>query len=86
MFIVLLNAITSSPVLACTVCKTNQPKILQGITHGSGPDSSWDYLIVAVMVAVVIGTLALSLRCLFDPRESTASHIKNSILNANTYE
>lgn len=65
---------------ACTVCKKQQPKILQGITHGAGPDSNWDYLIVATAVAVVLGTLAFSLRFLFRPGETNQDHIKNSIL------
>lgn len=78
----LANVATVSSVLACTVCKKNQPEILQGITHGAGPDSNWDYVIVSVMVAVVVGTFLLSIRYLINPRETKASHIKNSILES----
>lgn len=50
----LLNAVYA---LACPVCERNQPKILKGITHGAGPESKWDYLIVWIMVAIVFCTL-----------------------------
>ena len=33
--------------IACPVCEKQQPKILQGITHGSGPQSNWDYIIIS---------------------------------------
>jgi len=81
-----LCVLSTTSSFACVVCKTNQPKILQGITHGAGPDSNWDYLIVYVMVAVVIGTLALAIRHLVKPGESSAKHIKQIILNQNVYE
>ena len=72
---------TTSHALACTVCKKNQPEILQEITHGTGPESRWDYVIVIVMIAVVVGTLMMSIRYLVKPGEQTRSHIKHSILD-----
>lgn len=71
---------------ACTVCKTQQPKILQGITHGMGPGSYWDYLIVITAVAVVVGTLIFAVRFLLEPGETGSDHIKQRILNPNYYE
>jgi hypothetical protein len=76
-----MNAVGISSALACPVCKKNQPKLLQGITHGAGPDSNWDYLIVLLMIAVVVGTFILSARHLLKPGETNANHIKHSILN-----
>jgi hypothetical protein len=84
--LLLLSALNITSSLACAVCKKDQPKILQGITHGTGPDSNWDYLIVIVMAAVVAGTFILSARYLIKPGESTETHIKRSILKIETYE
>jgi len=68
-------------VLSCPVCDRNQPKLLQGITHGAGPESRWDYLIVWVAVAIVLLTLFFSAKWLIQPGEKSASHIKRLILN-----
>jgi len=71
---------------ACTVCKTQQPKFLQGITHGAGPESNWDYLIIATAVGVVVGTFTFSVQFLLKPGETNHDHIKRSILNPQFYE
>ena len=71
---------------ACTVCKTQQPKFLQGITHGAGPESNWDYLIIATAGAAVVGTFAFSIRFLLKPGEANHDHVKQSILNPQMYE
>ncbi|MES2702803.1 MAG: hypothetical protein V4649_09205 [Bacteroidota bacterium] len=65
----------------CPVCERNKPKALQGITHGSGPDSNWDYVIVAVMTVIAILTLVYSIKWLIRPNEKNANHIKYSFLN-----
>jgi hypothetical protein len=67
--------------IACEACKKQQPKLLQGVTHGGGPDSNWDYVIVAVMVAVTLYVLVATLRCMFRPAEKDEQHIKRTILN-----
>lgn len=67
--------------IACPVCERNQPRVLKGITHGAGPGSSWDYVIVWVAVFIVLGTLLLSVRWLIKPGETADTHIKRSILN-----
>lgn len=74
----LLNALY---VFACPVCERNQPKILKGITHGAGPESKWDYLIVWIMVAIVFCTLFFSIKWLISPGERSDGHIKRFILN-----
>lgn len=66
---------------ACDACEKQQPKILRGITHGAGPGSQWDYLIVAVAVVVVLLTLFFSVKWLVNPGEQSASHIKRFIFN-----
>jgi hypothetical protein len=67
--------------IACPVCERQQSKILRGITHGAGPDSSWDYIIVWTMVVIVLVSLCLSIRWLVRPGEKSDHHIKTLILN-----
>ncbi|MEA3425112.1 MAG: hypothetical protein U9R46_02575 [Bacteroidota bacterium] len=74
-----------SAVMACAVCEKQQPRILQGITHGSGPESNWDYLIISVTAAIVLVTLVLSIAWLIRPGERSDSHIKQWILKEEYY-
>lgn len=67
--------------LACEVCKTQQPKVTQSFTHGTGPDSRWDWMIVVVIAIITIYTFVYSLKYLIKPGEKDKNHIKNSILN-----
>jgi hypothetical protein len=71
----------SLSVVACEACRKQQPKLLRGITHGAGPDSGWDYLIVAIMIAITLYVLVATLKCLVKPAENGAEHIKRMILN-----
>jgi hypothetical protein len=68
-------------ILLCDACKKQQPKLLQGITHGTGPESSWDYLIVYVAVAIVLVSLFYSVKWLIRPGEKSSLHIKQFVLN-----
>lgn len=67
--------------IACDACKKLQPKALQGISHGGGPDSNWDYVIVAAMIIITVYVLVATVRCMLRPREENAQHIKRIILN-----
>jgi len=71
---------------ACPACEKAQPRILRGITHGAGPESRWDYLIVWIAVIITVLTLYYSIKWLIRPGETTANHIKHSILNNEPYE
>ncbi len=75
---VLLPAIT---VFACPVCEKQQPEILRGITHGAGPNSNWDYVIVWSAVVIVLFTLYFSVKWLIRPGEQSQTHIKRFILD-----
>jgi hypothetical protein len=68
-------------VFACDVCERNQPKLLKGITHGAGPESDWDYMIVSAAVVIVVSTLWFSVKWLIRPGEKSNQHIKRFILN-----
>ena len=76
----LLTIFTGTRLLACPACTLQQPRLLRGITHGVGPDSSWDYLIVSVAVAIVLFSLYFSVKWLIRPGERSATHIKQYIL------
>jgi hypothetical protein len=82
----LLIAITLScalPAMACEACKKQQPKFLQGITHGAGPGSNWDYLIVGIMTVITLYALYATVKCMIRPQAGDNQHmnIKNMILN-----
>lgn len=66
---------------ACPVCEKQQPEILKGITHGAGPQSNWDFLIVSVAAIIVGATFFFSAKWLIWPEEKGEQHIKRIILN-----
>jgi uncharacterized protein HemY len=66
---------------ACPTCEIAQPRYLKGITHGTGPQSNWDFLIISVIVIIVIATLFFSIKWLVQPGEKSVTHIKHLILN-----
>jgi hypothetical protein len=66
---------------ACPACEKAQPRLLRGITHGTGPDSRWDYIIVWLTVIATTLTLFYSVKWLIRPGETAANHIKHSILH-----
>ena len=78
-FVLLLT--TFSSALACEVCKKNQPKVLENITHGSGPTGTIDYIITWSAVVIVTITLVMSIRFLIRPKETGVDHIKNIVMN-----
>lgn len=75
--ILILNATAS---FACEVCKTNQPKMLENITHGQGPQGNVDYLITWSAAILVVLTLFFSIKFLIRPKEDQPQHIKNIVL------
>jgi hypothetical protein len=68
-------------VMACEVCKKQQPKILRGVTHGAGPQSDWDYVIVGCVIILVLISLFYTIKWILHPGEKESEHIKRSILN-----
>ena len=67
--------------VACPVCEKQQPKITQGLTHGAGPQSNWDWVIIALISFITVLTLIYSLKYLIKPGEKSENHIKQSILS-----
>lgn len=77
----LLILIINIAVHACPACERAQPRLLRGFTHGTGPDSRWDYLIVWLAVIATVATLFYSIKWLIRPGESNTAHIKHSIFH-----
>jgi len=66
---------------ACDACKLQQPKITRELTHGTGPESNWDWLIVGLITLITLATLFYSFKYLIRPGEKSKEHIKNNVLN-----
>ncbi len=79
--LILLFALSLQIVSACPVCEKQQPKITQGLTHGAGPQSNWDWVIIAIIAAITLLTFLYSLKYLIKPGEKNTNHIKQSILS-----
>jgi hypothetical protein len=81
--IILIVAIlvTGLMAFACPTCDIAQPRYLRGITHGTGPQTNWDFLIVSTIAVIVIATLFFSIKWLVQPGEKSLNHIKHLILN-----
>jgi uncharacterized protein HemY len=76
MLIVVL-LVTGLMTFACPTCEIAQPRYLKGITHGTGPQSDWDFLIISVTAVIVIATLFFSIKWLLKPGEKSDTHIKH---------
>ena len=67
--------------IACPVCEKQQPKITQGLTHGAGPQSDWDWVIIAIITLITVLTLIYSIKYLLKPGRKIMNHVKQSILS-----
>lgn len=80
LFLLFLLACAHTAGYACSACEKQQPKMLQGITHGSGPQSDWDYVIISSIAIIVMITLFFSVKWLIHPGEKSPDHIKRLML------
>ena len=81
LLLTLFAAFLSLAAFACPVCEKQQPKVLQGISHGAGPQSNCDSIIVWATVAVVLLCLFFSVKWLARPGEKSSDHIKRTVLD-----
>jgi hypothetical protein len=81
LLVILLILLPVAGAIACPACEKQQPKLLQGITHGAGPSGPMDMVIVWFMVAIVFLTLFFSVKWIIRPGEKSAGHIKRFILH-----
>lgn len=76
----ILAILFSLAAYACPVCEKQQPKVLQGISHGAGPQSDWDYVLVWATMLIVLLCLFFSIKWLLRPGEQGKDHIKRTVL------
>lgn len=76
----LFLALSALPAWACDACQKQQPKALQGITHGTGPQSEWDMPIIWVSAIIVVITFVFAVKYLVRPGEQDPGHIKRTAL------
>lgn len=65
---------------ACDTCKLRQPKVTQDFTHGTGPESNWDWFIVGIVMAITLLAFVYSFKYLLKPGEKDINHIKYHVL------
>ncbi|MCP2044451.1 hypothetical protein [Pontibacter sp. HSC-36F09] len=80
LLLTVLATLLSLAAFACPVCEKQQPKVLQGISHGAGPQSDWDYILVWATVVIVVACLFFSIKWLVRPGEESRDHIKRTVL------
>lgn len=83
LILLFLTTLGINAALACDVCQKNQPKVLENITHGVGPQGTIDFVITWSAVVIVVLTLFFSIKYLIRPKEQQLSHIKNVIVHEN---
>lgn len=66
---------------ACPACEKQQPEMLQGITHGTGPSGNSDYFIIGAVAFIVLLTFVFFIKYTFFPKEKSVKHIKRKILS-----
>ncbi|GAA4423519.1 hypothetical protein GCM10023188_02430 [Pontibacter saemangeumensis] len=81
LLLTLFTTLLSLAAFACPVCEKQQPKVLQGISHGAGPQSDWDYVLVWATMFVVVLCLFFSIKWLVRPGEKGSDHIKRTVLD-----
>lgn len=77
----IITLLTPIMALACEACDLQQPAITKNLTHGSGPQGTMDWIIVAIITLITLATLFYSVKYLIIPGEKSSSHIKNNVLN-----
>lgn len=77
----IITLLTPVMALACEACDLQQPAITKNLTHGSGPQGTMDWIIVAIITLITLATLFYSVKYLIMPGEKSSSHIKNNVLN-----
>lgn len=87
--LLIITSFFSVTAMACDLCKSNQPKGFEDITHGEGPTGDVDYIIMWSAIVIVSYTLIMSVKYLIKPNEREQDHIKNLIVEdiiVNSYE
>ncbi|MBS1666621.1 MAG: hypothetical protein JST58_04520 [Bacteroidetes bacterium] len=80
-YLLLVGMLLGQIIYACPACEQQPPKITRGLVHGAGPNSQWDFVIVAIIAAITLMTLFFSLKYLIKPGEKDKDHIKQTVLS-----
>ncbi|MDP9959364.1 hypothetical protein [Chryseobacterium lathyri] len=67
--------------LACDACKLQQPEVTKDLTHGTGPESNWDWFIVGIVILITVLAFIYSVKYLIKPGEKDKKHIKYSVFS-----
>lgn len=70
-----------SYALACDACQLRQPEVTKDLTHGTGPESSWDWFIVGIVILITVLAFIFSIKYLVKPGEKDRKHIKYSVFS-----
>ncbi len=69
-FLALLFCLLSAWSLACPLCQKRQPKGFANITHGTGPENLFDYVMLYGSIVVVVLTLGLLIYYSIKPKSA----------------
>ncbi|REC46985.1 hypothetical protein [Chryseobacterium pennipullorum] len=78
--IALVLMLSATYISACDACKSQQPEITKELTHGTGPESDWDWFIVGIVILITLLAFFYSVKYLVKPGEKDKSHIKYTFL------
>jgi hypothetical protein len=79
--IILSSFLFANYLLACDACKLQQPEVTRNLTHGTGPESNWDWFIVGIVILITVVAFVFSVKYLIKPGEKDTSHIKYSVFS-----
>ncbi|WP_419868366.1 hypothetical protein [Chryseobacterium sp. CT-SW4] len=77
----LMLTLFSVYIAACDACKLQQPEATREWTHGTGPDSDWDWFIVGIVILITVLAFYYSVKYLIRPEEKDEHHIKYTIFS-----
>lgn len=66
---------------ACDACKLQQPEVTKEWTHGTGPESDWDWFIVGIVILITVLAFYYSVKYLVSPGEKDKHHIKYTVFS-----
>ncbi|MFP3834590.1 hypothetical protein SAMN05421594_2683 [Chryseobacterium oleae] len=71
----------TSYAMGCDACQLRQPEVTKDLTHGTGPESDWDWFIVGIVILITVLAFIFSVKYLIKPDEKDLRHIKYSVFS-----
>lgn len=69
--------------MACPACQSQQPKMLKGISHGTGPQGPMDMVYIWATIIIIAVSFFYAMKWIIKPGEKNPDHIKRIILTNN---